>query len=81
MCTPVSAVGDKGGWSSLPAPKPQTPQQSSRPDSRLSPLDQAMITPTLHEVAEGQESTSRSYKRWKTSICLKLKLDKEVIQV
>lgn len=57
---PVSVVGDKGVWPSLPAPRPQTPQQSRRPDSQLSPLDQATIAPTLYEVAEGsREHTHR----------------------
>lgn len=49
--TPVSVVVGKGSQPRLPAPKPQTPQQSRRPDSQLSPLDQAMIKPTLLEVA------------------------------
>lgn len=49
--TPVSVVGDKGGWPSLPAPKPQTLQESRRPDIQQSPLDQATITPILPVVA------------------------------
>lgn len=49
----MSVAGDKGGWPSFLAPKPQTPPQSRRPDSQLSPLDQATIIPTQHEVATG----------------------------
>lgn len=48
----MSVVGDKDEWLSFSAPKRLTPQRSRKPDSLLSPLDQAMITPTLYVVAE-----------------------------